>query len=139
MTVGVGVAEVAFVEERLRRRWVLLPCVTDKPVRQELVRTFDDDAITKLVQLSTGVITNYTSGTQVKVLVYEIRKNFEEWLKEYKHGDEVYVILTGGYLHIAEVLRLLSEYGIEHRWLVYEKKVGRYAIIRSDHEGIEVV
>lgn len=136
---GVGVSE-DFMVERVRRRWVLLPCSTDKPVRQELARTFNDDAITKLVQLSEAVVTNYGSRAQVAELIHEIRQNFEKWVeKDYEQGDEVYVILTGGYLHIAETLRLLIKHGINHKWLVYERKLGRYAIIDSGHEVIKVV
>lgn len=111
-------------------RWILVPSLIEYPVAKELVRTFNDDVVNRIVRLTETVITNYASKRQVEAVKKEMKERFDKWLREeYNDGDEVYVILGGSNLNVSEAIILLERSGVPYKRLIYEKKVGRYVVV----------
>ena len=78
------------------RRWVLVPCVINKNIPAEIIKTFGDDKITKIKRLSESLITNYANERQVRMAYAEIENNVKEFISEYDEEDEVFLLLGGG-------------------------------------------
>jgi len=120
------------------RRWVLVPCVINKNIPAEIIKTFGDDMITKIKRLSESLITNYANERQVRLTYAEIENNVKEFISEYDEEDEVYLLLGGGILQCVFAKSVLDKHGIKYKMLVFEKKIGRYAVIDYDEGNGEI-
>ena len=111
-------------------KYVLLACVTDKPIHYEVAKKYGEKA--RIVQLNYSFITNYAE--QSKEVAQNIVDNLAEFLKtEYdSNRDELYVLLVGGIFHNAVVTKFLAENSYKFKYLVYEKKVKGLVEIDAD-------
>ncbi len=118
-------------------KYVLIPCVINKPIDRDVARTFDESV--KMVKLSTTFITNYSDEEQLQDVFHEISKNVEELAKELTDEDEVYLLFVGSNYHIMVAMMQLQKHNIKHKILIYERKIGGlYVPVEVKRDGVSV-
>ena len=110
-------------------RYVLVPCFVKFDVSKEVSVTFEDNEPFEIVWLVDGVITNYASVAQVIALKEKVRERIEEVMSKLTENDEVYLVTSGSAFHNALVSRMLTEAGIPFKFLVYERRIRKYAVV----------
>jgi len=119
-----------------KRKWILIPSTTEKPIMKGLARTFKEKDKVKVEVFSNDVIINYGSNEQLKEFIETIKSKFNQWLMNINESDDIYVMLIGGVFQSVAFCKMLDVMGIDYKMLVYEKKLGRFVII--DYDGVKI-
>lgn len=109
-------------------RYVLVPCFVKFDVGKEVAMTFEDDEEFEVVMLVDRMITNYASLQPVATM-QEMRDKIQEVKSKLAPGDEVYLITSGSAFHNALAAKILTEEEVQFRFLVYERRIRKYAIV----------
>jgi len=110
-------------------RYVLVPCFVKFDVSKEVSVTFDDGEPFEIVWMADNVITNYASAPQIVALKEKVNERIAELMSRLTEDDEIYLITSGSAFHNALVSRMLVEAGVPFKFLVYERRIKKYAIV----------
>ena len=113
-------------------KYVLIPNRVRFDIAKELAVTFEDiDDSFEIINLVDDIfVRNYADMVQVLALENKMKEKISELKKNIRDGDEVYLIASGSAFHNGLAVQLLIENGIDFTFLVYERRVGKYAVIR---------
>ena len=109
-------------------KYVLVPSKVRYDIEKELSYTFqdDEDSLEIINLYGDVVVRDYTNPVEVAMLIGE----FEDRITKLQDSNaEVYLIASGSAFHTGLAVKMLMEYNVPFKFLVYEKKKGRYAVI----------
>jgi hypothetical protein len=108
---------------------VLIPCSIRFDVVAPLRRTFSGKFM--VVDLVGNLfIDDYSKSDKIGELQKRIEEGIENVLKSVNGENcEFYIMANGGALHTGLVVQEMMKRQIPFRFLVYEKKVGKYVIV----------
>jgi len=113
-------------------KYVLVPNRVKFDIVKELAVTFEDiDDSFEIINLVDDVfVKNYADIVQVLALENKMKEKIDKLKRDIRDDDEVYLIASGSAFHNGLAVQLLMENNIDFTFLVYERRIGKYAIIR---------
>jgi len=109
-------------------KYVFVPCFVKFDIEKKVAMTFEDSDEFEIVHMVDRPITNYAS-VQSYVTEQQMKDKVQEVKSKIRINDEVYLITSGSAFHNALASKILTEEGIQFKFLVFEKRIGKYAII----------